>query len=325
MHPSTSAMTTPPPSPPPYGHSQIIYDPYGLPFLPSQFQQTRGRNPSPHLGDISLIKVKKEPSLDVIDDLALPEDMSHLIRLDEASTEEFLPSPVTPSRNAAPNSSNISLNRERFVMPRPPLHPDASQGGQGVDTVPHPIPQEVQSLVDAYTHGSPVLCIASNECVNTCLGVGLTKEVAWAFMGFHIVVGVEVSHPPSCDVDVERSPTWFDRKFAFLRHPHGTMRLDPSNGNSNCNGESAEKTRRAFLSILLTHRFHGGCSTQLYLSPLPFLTTSTHPPSHTSNNAFEILITPLGTHLLHLVVPRFFRSIFSSLTTTTRNLASVRN
>ncbi|KAF7370916.1 hypothetical protein MSAN_00725500 [Mycena sanguinolenta] len=79
----------------------------------------------------------------------------------------------------------------------PPLQPSGGRAADQISialetsSVPRPIPKELQLLVDAYIHNTPVLCIASNGCMAKSWGVTLPSEVQYAYLGFHTVVGVQ--------------------------------------------------------------------------------------------------------------------------------------
>lgn len=78
----------------------------------------------------------------------------------------------------------------------PPVSSSAAHPVQENSTVPGLLPKEVQTLIDAYIHCTPVLCIASNACMITSWGVKLPEEMGFAYLGFHSIVGVQVSYPP---------------------------------------------------------------------------------------------------------------------------------
>ncbi|KAJ6624956.1 hypothetical protein B0H10DRAFT_2005018 [Mycena sp. CBHHK59/15] len=81
------------------------------------------------------------------------------------------------------------------VFSKPPVRSHspsfAGYSTHEANLVPHPLPEEVQVLVDAYIHGAPVLCIASHARISASWGTILPDEMAFVCMGFHAVVGVQ--------------------------------------------------------------------------------------------------------------------------------------
>ncbi|KAF8196826.1 hypothetical protein K438DRAFT_1825620 [Mycena galopus ATCC 62051] len=65
-----------------------------------------------------------------------------------------------------------------------------------ISAVPRPIPKEMQVLVDAYIHHTPVLCITTNTCMRNSWGVTLPSEIQFAYLGFHTVVSVQEERVP---------------------------------------------------------------------------------------------------------------------------------
>jgi hypothetical protein len=59
-------------------------------------------------------------------------------------------------------------------------------------SVPKPIPQEIQALIDAYVFGKPLTIIVSNERLQDHWALHLPREYGYVVMGFYRIIGVEV-------------------------------------------------------------------------------------------------------------------------------------
>jgi hypothetical protein len=92
-----------------------------------------------------------------------------------------------PSEDVPMSSEDVPFSK----LSRVPAH--HASNPPKMSAVPRPIPKEIQTLVDAYIHHTPVLCIASNACMTESWSVTLPSEVEFAYLGFHTVVGVQVN------------------------------------------------------------------------------------------------------------------------------------
>ena len=59
-------------------------------------------------------------------------------------------------------------------------------------SVPSPIPQEIQALIDAYIFGKPLTVIVSHERLYEHWSLNLPKNYGYVVMGFFRIIGVEV-------------------------------------------------------------------------------------------------------------------------------------
>ncbi|KAF7356905.1 hypothetical protein MVEN_01026300 [Mycena venus] len=148
------------------------------------------------------------PSSDSEDEVTLSKSV------DKQSASRDIPTPVLPvapsfdMENVPFSKPNANQHASQYIStPAPPAalpfktadnselkneeRPAIISSPPEISTVPRPIPKEMQALVDAYIHSTPVLCIASNACMTESWGVTLPSEVQYAYLGFHTVVNVQ--------------------------------------------------------------------------------------------------------------------------------------
>ncbi|KAJ7493424.1 hypothetical protein B0H11DRAFT_962700 [Mycena galericulata] len=126
-----------------------------------------------------------------------------LITLDEVQDASM--SPVAPSpppfwgMMVDPTALNSVYAETQTSFPPPAPHPAFHI--QEMSSVPGPIPKELQVLIDAYIHCTPILCIASDRCLKAVWGTDVPEEVKFAYLGFHSVVGVQEIRIPLAGQD----------------------------------------------------------------------------------------------------------------------------
>ncbi|KAJ6581179.1 hypothetical protein B0H19DRAFT_496616 [Mycena capillaripes] len=177
--------------------SDFMHDSRTPPSLtPPPFPQSWNVGGSAH---DSLAPVEPVQSLQAINNFSLPEGMSNLIVLDKVQEEPTVV--LMPPLDAATDSkvnyqSSIPIHEGLQQQYPTSIRPPSIDNSTETSTVPRPIPKEVQVLVDAYIHNTPVLCIASKACMTKSWSVTLPSEVEFAYLGFHSIIAVQEERVP---------------------------------------------------------------------------------------------------------------------------------
>ncbi|KAJ7777469.1 hypothetical protein B0H16DRAFT_1712470, partial [Mycena metata] len=118
--------------------------------------------------------------------------LEHAFRMEDLIVFEDVPTVPSPTPPAAVQRTQTATAESMQINYQPiDIDPQNLPTSPPPITVPHPIPKELQVLVDAYIHNIPVLCIASNACMTEAWSAALPGEVEFAYLGFHTVVGVQ--------------------------------------------------------------------------------------------------------------------------------------
>ncbi|KAJ7230718.1 hypothetical protein GGX14DRAFT_411898 [Mycena pura] len=208
---SSSALEPPAHSKDYPAHSTVPMplDFYSAPFDQQPASLPPWRLPQAWNGSVNLSSIPEFDLGDVYHHNRLLEGTSDLFafkEVQEASSVIFqLPTTGTSSVN-----TEIDSELRVPIVPNPPSHcaTPTITSTQNFTRVPRPIPKEIQILVDAYIHNTPVLCIGSKECISQTWDVTLPDEVLFAYLGFHTVVCAQEAQIDQNSTDTTGRVKW---------------------------------------------------------------------------------------------------------------------
>ncbi|EDR07542.1 uncharacterized protein LACBIDRAFT_298543 [Laccaria bicolor S238N-H82] len=172
-------------------HSSQTPEPFGKDFgtyrlisgqpLSPETDSRLNSPPGPSLGSTTLCS-PPTPSSVPMASLERPPNPLMLNNVVEDHQRQAISLPISDHPPTSPD-----LPAERPTVSTPEKQPQQSAG-----RVPSSLPEELQTLVDAYIHSLPVTVIAARSCVlDIWPNVSLAEEFALAFLGYFKVLGVK--------------------------------------------------------------------------------------------------------------------------------------
>ncbi|KAF7319796.1 hypothetical protein MKEN_00762100 [Mycena kentingensis (nom. inval.)] len=104
-------------------------------------------------------------------------------------TRRFSPTKKFKADAGVPASVNSNGAESTAAM-------EVDQPAPAVRQVPHPLPPEIEALIDAFVNIKPVLCIATKECIAELWNAALPDEAAVAYLGFYAILSVTETCTP---------------------------------------------------------------------------------------------------------------------------------